>query len=424
MYNYRYVGVFQVLFILVLLTITPGSYADVEYHVGDRVVLVTRDNDIPAHPESGDRSIPFRFESGLVVSVRAISAIGWFLVEDENGREGWIVKSYIERFLDAATPEEEGVFVVGTWNIEHFGSGGRGFPEYLPSTGGPKYDYHTDDDIDLIARRIRDGLNVKILVLNEINDDERVYVEGDAPISPINNLVEKLGSGYEYIITESGGTQHIAILYDTDDVLLNAYMEVEVSYQEIKQRDSQAKGDDIFARDPLIAHFTLLRDGVEMNDLLVVGLHLASGQDNQKNHDAAMALLMEIINDARAEGTVLPQDEYDIFVAGDLNLDIYKAPHEEFVGIWEASGYDMLAEPGYPYTRLKGNPLQPGSRLDYIIVSCYNDEHSGLQGQEVNTSMASVRSDIVDNADYGNFRLHYSDHFPVTIPIRVMDDLD
>jgi transposase-like protein len=59
-------------------------------------------------------------------------------------------------------------YVVGTWNLEHFGFGkSRGFPE--DKNGGPTYPAHTSEQRDAIARTIRDTLDAKILVLNEIN---------------------------------------------------------------------------------------------------------------------------------------------------------------------------------------------------------------------------------------------------------------
>ncbi|MCB7129968.1 MAG: hypothetical protein J3T61_10580, partial [Candidatus Brocadiales bacterium] len=112
-----------------------------------------------------------------------------------------------------------------------------------------------DNDLVAIASVIRDTLNTKVLVLNEIGGEER-EVEGEVQSrsAELDALIAHLGPSFEYVITRSGGTQRVAILYDTRFVRLNAASEIDVPPTQIQSKD-------IFARDPLIGHFTFLHNG-------------------------------------------------------------------------------------------------------------------------------------------------------------------
>ena len=85
----------------------------------------------------------------------------------------------------------------------------------------------------------------------------------------------------------------------------------------------------------------------------------------------------------------------------------------------ETGPYDILADNNYPATRLAHVPLVPNSKIDYIIVT---DEMRGA-GKEVSTSQATVHQEIA-NGDYDNYRRVFSDHFPVTVGVKVFGDDD
>jgi hypothetical protein len=79
-----------------------------------------------------------------------------------------------------------------------------------------------------------------------------------------------------------------------------------------------------------MGHFTFLLNGQTFNDLLVVGLHLASGQQLTNNHDQAMQIVATKITEARLAGTILPSGEYDVLMVGDLNASWFDNNVEQF----------------------------------------------------------------------------------------------
>ena len=159
---------------------------------------------------------------------------------------------------------------------------------------------------------ISSELKSAILVLTEING---YTSNGEAKSNELDELIEDLGPNFSYVISHSGKSQKVAILYDTNKVRLNHVEEFEIPYE-----SSQNK--DIFARDPFLGHFTFIQNGTSLNDILVVGLHLASGQMNNKNHDKAMQLLLDKLDSYLEDGADLHGEE-DIVLMGDLNLNIF-----------------------------------------------------------------------------------------------------
>ena len=250
-------------------------------------------------------------------------------------------------------------------------------------------------------------IETAVLVLEEING------KPDGTSEELDRLLGVLGPSYDYVIAQSGGSQRIAMLYDSRAARLNAWCEGSFANETVE-------GKGLFDRQPLFAHFTLLSNGQPMNDLVVLGVHLASGQFHTENHDAAMAFVAATIDDARREEICVPPDEFDVLICGDFNASRFDKDREDFWDDMESSGWNVLADDdSYPPTRLSGVPLSPKSVIDYVIVS--SGEH-GLDGEEVSANQATVHSGVVTDAD--EFRLHCSDHIPVTTEVLVMEDTD
>jgi endonuclease/exonuclease/phosphatase family metal-dependent hydrolase len=302
-------------------------------------------------------------------------------------------------------------YVVGAWNLEHFHEGAkRGFPEGTIRA-------RRDSDYQFIASLIKQ-IDAKILVLEEINgelvdivDDE----EGPTEVvrSPeLDKLIGFLGDSYDYVIADSGGSQRIALLFDTKFVQLNEACETDFTNTEV-----QGKG--LFDRQPLYGHFTFLENNQERNDLVVVGVHLASGQHLNRNHDQAMKRIVRELAEARAEGFCIPDDEFDVLIAGDFNANRFAGAKETFWNKMENSGWDVLGDDGdnYSATRLSGKPLGlKSSKIDYIIVS------KGLAGREVATQDPTIHTDLISTPD--QFRLKASDHLPITVKVKVTADAE
>jgi endonuclease/exonuclease/phosphatase family metal-dependent hydrolase len=401
-------------FVLVLsISFSRGSLL-LAQNVGDTVRLEsTSTHGVPVHPAAGDNSF-VRWANGTIGNVTSIdSATGWLQITS-FGKVGWVIKRYLTVIppdppTDGDSPSNELLtYVIGTWNLEHFNNGAtRGFPEN--GQGGPSYAPRTDEDYRLIIRIITEQLGAKILVLNEINGKSGLKVSDE-----MDRLVSFLGNDWSYELSLAGENERIAILYNTAAVRKDSCTEFEVPVRQIQ-------GKDIFARDPLACKFTLF-DATQQpkNDLVVVGLHLASGQHLNQNHNAAMAELRNRLHQAFSNGT-FSAAEKDIFIAGDMNANRYDNKLENFWEGFDASGFNFLTlspDDGelYEETRLGSVPLHPHSKIDYLIAS------NGLSGElvqligEVHTELLSQGFDL--------FRAHVSDHIPVTARIRVVPDND
>jgi endonuclease/exonuclease/phosphatase family metal-dependent hydrolase len=383
--------------------------------VGGQYILHRPGKTIAGHPGPGMHAVSIRLQHGSVARVLAIDQqTGWYQVQVEDDT-AWIVKKYFGDELEPVTPETVlPSYRIATCNLEWLRDGkSRGFPEN--TYGGPTIPPRTDEDYAAIAEVISHELEAAVLVLTEINAFTYAREEGEWIESPeLDRLLSHLGENYDYEITESGGQQHVAVLYDENKVRLNTVFEIDVPYERVQNKD-------VFARDPLVSHFTFLAQGVKhgLNDFVIVGLHLASGQGNNSNHDRAMEILLDNLDFLLEEGEELPVGKTDIVITGDLNLSIFDSKRERVLEQMESGQYDILADDGYPATRLAGVPLAPKSQIDYIIVT---DDMRG-QDREVDTSQATVRQNLASQ-DYAGFRQVFSDHFPVTAEAKLLEDDD
>ena len=370
---------------------------------------------IPLHPASGDRAVSGRLDDGTVAKIITVgSDAGWFEIKSGDV-SGWIITKYLGNKVNCPGTTTStlsvpsiGEYVIGAWNLEWFDmEKGRGFPEN--TNGGPHIPARTHQDFLTVASIIEE-LGAKILVLEEIS------ANSVGKSQTLDSVIAILGnSNFAYIAGTTGGEQHIAILYDKRNVTLNSSCEFDLPEKKVDNKN-------LFDRQPLGAHFAFTPNGQQKNDIFVVGVHLASGQQNKKNHDEAMKQIVEKIDKIRTDGECLPSNEQDVVIMGDFNANRFDTYQEKFWDDMEKKSWDVLADnPTYPTTRLSGVPLAfKDSKIDYIIVS---KGQKGLQGEEVNQTEATVHQELVKNSP-DNFRKFASDHVPVTIKVKVMDDTD
>lgn len=410
---FKRIAFFAIGFAAILLLFRPAKAQS----VGESYLLTRPGKTIPGHPGPGERAVSCQFADGTVAKITSAASDGnWFQVE-AAGVSAWIIKKYIGEKSESPSGGSAGLtYTVGTWNLEWFKDEKlRGYPEYTYTPAGPKIPPRTEEDYTAIAEVISQDLGAAVMVLDEINGPSSEFEEPPNVRSPeMDLLLSRLGANFDYVLSSSGGDQHVAILFDKSKVRLNNVVEIHVP-------PTKVQGDDIFARDPLVAHFTFLANGTDqhLSDFVLVGLHLASGQSQNKNHDAAFKILTQELDKLLQTGEVLPQGEKDIILAGDLNLDFFDNKKETYLEQMEAGPYNVLADPGYPATRLAGVPLQPKSRIDYIIAT---DLMVG-SGKEIGASQASVHQELA-NGNFDAYRRVFSDHFPVTISVRILPDDD
>jgi endonuclease/exonuclease/phosphatase family metal-dependent hydrolase len=389
--------------------LASGSAAGQE--VGDTVVMrSTNPKGVPVHPADGDTNY-VRWPNGSTGEVREIGR--WFRVETPSHDEGWITDTYLTVVLDEdeeptdgeeePTDGAEAPFrVVGSWNLEHFKeNASRGFPEDTLGNPGPTYPQE-ERDLSRIAGVIRDNLGAAVLALSEING-----VSNSSPprSEEMDLLVAELGTGWEYVISSDGESQRVALLNDSSKA---------------RRQSCHAFRNASGPRDHLGCLYTLLAaDGSAKNDLVVIGVHLKSGQGNNSLHNAEMAGLAGGFG-AAFDGNPFSATERDIVIAGDFNANFYDDDEENF---WtDFAGpldIDVLAPElavDYPPTRLRNVPLRPGSIIDYVMGS------AGV-AEDLVQGTAHVHHELLISP-FEEFRRRLSDHIPVTVRVKLETDDD
>lgn len=390
---------------------------------GDCVSLsATHAHGVPIHAESRNSFTGRRFPDGSIARVLETAQDDRWLRIELDGDSGWISARYAAAVVACPTvppPLTLESIGIATWNLEYLKDGAkRGFPEFQGTGALPP---RTDADYQFIADTIK-TLDLNIVLLQEINGhdlpDEADSGASQARSVELDRLVTKLGADrFAYVIGTTGGVQRLAVLYDTQVAHL-------VWHCEAALPNTVVEGSKLFARQPLLAYFRLFDNGVEMNDFVVISLHLASKRELTQNHDQAMTAVVAWIAESRAANGCVPAGEFDVLLAGDLNADRFDGHVEAFWDNLEAAGWDVLADhPSYQATRLTSNPpAQHDRKLDYIIVA---EGVGGLAGEETTQTTATVHSELVAAAGGGlSFRTRASDHLPVSVRVRVTEDLD
>jgi len=396
--------------------IVPWSFQSVAAQVpGDRVLLEgTHVDGVPVHPAAGNGSY-VRWANGTIGAVVSIDpATGWIEIESA-GQRGWVTRRYVRVVEPAPEPPPEPVSItrgIAAWNLEHFrDTATRGFPEN--TSGGPSYRPRTDADYARIADIIRTDINADVLILSEINGRPGLTTSVE-----MDRLITMAGPQWQYRLTAAGNSQRLAIMFNTAAVRLEHCEEIVVSEERIQDAD-------IFARDPLACAFTLLDDsGAPANDLVVIGVHLASGQTLVANHNRAMQVLQERLVEL-FDGTPFSATERDVIIGGDFNADRYDTKVEDFWTDFDLGGFQFHtlspdSDNDYAPTRLAGVPLVPRSKIDYLMGSALV---GGVKDDLVEPT-AEVHTQLLGDGYFDDYREHVSDHVPITVRVRVVSDDD
>jgi endonuclease/exonuclease/phosphatase family metal-dependent hydrolase len=406
---------------LVLATVlmTPFLWLQVSAQApGDRVRLnATHQDGVPVHPAAGDNSY-VRWANGTIANVLAVDPpTGWIQIESA-GKRGWATRRYLTVLPPDPDPDDSDdgpellTYGIAAWNLEHFHDGAtRGFPEN--GNGGPSYGTRSAADLTQIADIIRTDLRARILILSEINGQAGLTTSVE-----MDRLIAATGSTWQYRLTRAGNAQRIAIMFDTAAARLGICEEITVA-------EERVQNSDIFARDPLACSFTLLdAAGAARNDLVVMGVHLASGQDKVTNHNRAMTVLRQRLA-GLFSGTPFATAERDVIIGGDFNANRYDNRIEDFWTDFDPMGFRFQTlspaeDEDYPASRLAGVPLFPRSKIDYLMGST----RTGGISDELVQLTAEVHTHLIGEDDFDDFREHVSDHLPVSVRVRVVPDDD
>lgn len=300
---------------------------------------------------------------------------------------------------------------IATWNLEHLGSDGRGFPEHV-SEG---FTFRTPSDLRKIARLLDNELEFDIVCLQEISVSRKQF--GKAFSDQLDILVEKLGSNWAYYLSYTGpcdtdqDKMQNAFLYNTSRVTLKEAFELDVPFYKVG-------GKQLYDRIPLIGHFSM-KENPQENQFVLVNLHLASGQNNDENHLAAMVMVEQNLREALKNRDILEPNRTsryaleDVVFLGDFNDNPYAlkpngacCKNLDFLYQYMARKYySNLVTVEMETTRMNKNY---NSTIDHILI------HRSLK-KYVNVSKAYVYypHDSSETEKLTKWRKVYSDHFPV-----------
>lgn len=286
---------------------------------------------------------------------------------------------------------------IATWNIEHLGSGGRGFPE-LP-TGTLKD--RTEDDYKKIAALIRDSLSLEIVCVQEIGSSKKEA--GKSYSNELGKITTNLGSNWKYYLANfvdgdhSNNEMQNAFVYDQSKVELIKVFEMSVPDYEIVD-------DGLFERKPLVGYF--MPKGKE-DGFVIVNLHLASGKDNYENHLAAMIIVEQNLKKQMEENGMNEKEE-DIIILGDFNDNPYEYSDLMYTYMKD-KGYSDMVDASFGSTRMD---KKLKSIIDHILLSKSAKKH-------VSQTKASVyKPKNMSEEGLKNWRTVYSDHFPLYIEYK------
>jgi endonuclease/exonuclease/phosphatase family metal-dependent hydrolase len=296
---------------------------------------------------------------------------------------------------------------IATWNIEHLGSGGRGFPEISPAFG-----FRSSGDLIAIANFIKDTLAVDILAVQEI---AVTHAAGSTAKSHEMDLITAaLGSQWQYVLANPDAQIHSpdmqnAFIYNSENVSLEAFFIMPVP-------DYQVGAKPLFDRPPLVVFFKGRHPALTNPGFVMVNVHLASGQDNDENHLAAMVIIEQnITRFLGANG--LSTRERDRIILGDFNDNPF-ATNANGMKIHIPTLYQYMALKNYRHmvdstfvsTRMSQNF---NSIIDHILVS------KGLW-DNLKTQKAGMYLPADTSASgLKEWRRVYSDHFPLFLDIRL-----
>ncbi|MES2589239.1 MAG: endonuclease/exonuclease/phosphatase family protein [Bacteroidota bacterium] len=293
-----------------------------------------------------------------------------------------------------------GQLTIATWNIEHLGSSGRGFPEIKKGKLGDR----TADDYKMIASFIKDSLSLEVICVQEIASSKK---ESEKSYSDeLGKIISNLGTTWKYYLAnfEGGGSSENemqnAFIYNSDKVELKIVFEMDVPNYEIDEKK-------MFDRKPLIGYFV---PKGENDGFIIVNLHMASGQDNFENHLASMIIVEQNLGlQLKKKGI---EKEKDIIILGDFNNNPFAlndkggcCEHSDLMYKYmEEKGYIDLVDASFGTTRMNKTL---SSIIDHVLISKAAKKH-------ISQSKAQIyKPKDLSETGMLKWRSVYSDHFPI-----------
>ncbi len=316
-----------------------------------------------------------------------------------------IFSALILLFITIATFAQKETIRIATWNIEHLGSSGRGFPEIRT-----KLPLRTNDDFFKIAALIKDTLTLDIVAIQEVNITNTI--NNTSCSKELDSIINHLGTSWKYYLANVDTLLHEtnmqnAFIYNSTKVELSAVFELPVPAYHVGPKY-------LFDRVPLVGYFKSTNSNLNNEDFILVNLHLASGQHNDENHLAAMVIVEQNLSTYMNQNGISNR-EYDRIILGDFNdnpyaKDFNNAPKylSTLYDYMQAKGYRDYVDQSFKSTRMNNNF---NSIIDHILVKMQLQDN--IKTLKANMYLPPDTS----KAGLKKWRTTFSDHFPIYIEV-------
>lgn len=310
--------------------------------------------------------------------------------------------------LLASTTTADDRLRIGVWNIEKLSAtASRGFPELQGNASLPP---RNDNDLDKMAKYIRDELKVDALMVTEIEADSPLSTSTRPQSEQLNQVATKIGSNWKYFLGDTGDDLRLGLLFNSDRVRLKKVINLHAP-------EFSIAGKDVLDRDPFIAWIAAVDNGTPQSDVILIGVHLKSQQGPYRdNRMGAIAKLVGDFLDAKTrDALTLPSanEEPEAIILGDCNDSSFLNGGFKYM-------FDYLQGVGFTHIRNQSNTYPPtrvnGSQIDHLFASDRVANGSMISG--------SFAVHFVPESERASYRKSLSDHFPVTLDLKLRSDDD
>ncbi len=285
---------------------------------------------------------------------------------------------------------------IGTWNLEHFGQRDK----FQDRANAPKN--RTPEQVKAIAKFITD-MAVDVLALQEIGGPE-----------PLQDLLHHLGGDYRFVLGTTGiyGETRISVGF-----LWNSKRVELLQCEEMADFPRKVGALSVFHRKPVNAVFRVVGGGMDFR-AITVHLKASRGSKNEAKRKAEVTVLREYI----AKLQESDGEDADIVVLGDFNHTFGAPAHDAFVSddlvvYAKAEGTAAILSPTIVWfdEPIDQIALTKGVRDEVVPASLSIHNQHGEYTEASKDKITPIEL---------QWRVNYSDHYPVTIDLSAGVDND
>ena len=283
---------------------------------------------------------------------------------------------------------------IGSYNIEYLG--GR----RAPFDNTPRGD-RTDEQLDQLAKRVAETLDLEIVVFEEINTKSDQWAK----------LKEKLAKyGYKFFEgTTSDRNQFVVMAWDADEVTL-----IDDSAKELDVRNSFDLGNACKLpglRKPIVARFK-----AGEFDFWLIGVHLKSQVGDKNCNDRVRTeQCKDLVK--KIDEMVDKSGERDVIIVGDFNARVGNETLKPLYNAGFTPQMKFLMPESAKGSFVKNRELTDSTELIDQILLRYRDTR-----EVVKNSSCVMRLDSPEERK--KYIIEQSDHVPAWESFRIDKDLD